>query len=131
MPNICGIAMCDNSLKHDIWESEKPTQQYSATWKGTSTSWQSMLNSQNDNEPLTEGCKVEDLDDSLLTYTANLIIELQFENVLYQKNWYLKTYFILWESENIWEKLLSTKNKFCLDVFHAEQPTADLKCSEL
>ena len=37
------------------------------------------------NESLAEGCKVEELDDSLVTYTANVKFELLHDDEVYQK----------------------------------------------
>ena len=76
------------------------------------------------NELFAEGCIVEELNDSLVTYTANLKFELQRDDGV--KNVLIGSSISL-ESENIWEKSISKPNKFCLDLFHAQQPTTDAK----
>ena len=60
------------------------------------------------NKSFAEGCKVKELDDSLVTYTANLKFELKRDNEVYEKNVNIgDQIFILLESENIRENSLS------------------------
>ena len=78
------------------------------------------------------GSEIDESDDLLLNDGANLKFELQSDNEVYQKNVDIREQIsILLESENIREKSLSTKNKFCLDLFRAQKPTIDVENSEL
>ena len=68
----------------------------------------------------------------LLNDGANLKFELQRDDEVHQKNVDIgEQISILLKSENIREKSLSKRNKFCLDLFHAQQPTTDVKNSEV
>ena len=68
----------------------------------------------------------------LENYSENLKFELHRDNKVYQKNVSIgeKISFLL-RSENIPEKSLSRQNKFCLDLFRAQQPTTDVDTAEL
>ena len=79
-------------------------------------------NKRHNNELLVEGFKVKEQDDSLMPCNANLKSVLQRDDEVYQKNVDMgEQISILLENENIREKSLSKQNKFCLDLFHAQQ----------
>ena len=79
------------------------------------------------NELQAEGCKVEELNNLLVTYTANLNFELQHDSEMYQKNVNIgEQISILLESENIWKKSLSKQNNFYLDLFRARKSTTSI-----
>ena len=63
---------------------------------------------------------------------ANIKLELHRDNEVYQKNVEIgRQISILLKSDNIPEKSLSRQNKFCLDLFRAQQPTTDVDTAEL
>ena len=79
-----------------------------------------------------EGFRVEVADELLETCDVNLKLELHRDNEVYQKNVEIgRQISILLKSDNIPEKSLSRQNKFCLDLFRAQQPTTDVDTAEL
>ena len=84
------------------------------------------------NELQAEGCKVEELNNLLVTYTANLNFELQHDSEMYQKNVkFGEQISILLKSDNIPEKSLSKQNMLCLDLFRAQKPAIDVDNTNL
>ena len=66
----------------------------------------------------------------------NMNVRLKFElvlgNEMYKKNVEIgKQISMILKSKNIPEKSLSKQNKFCLDLFRAQQPTTDVDTAEL
>ena len=116
--NICGKVICDDNLKRHM--NSKHNKLSSTMWyREKGQQCRNLLDdSKHNNESIAEGCKVEVLNDSEVSYTANLKLEVQLHDEVYQKNVDIgEQISILLESENIREKSLSKQNKFCLDLF--------------
>ena len=91
-----------------------------------------VIENQHNDEVKAKDSEIEELDHTPLHDGANLKLELQRDDEVYQKNVDIgEQISILLESENIREKSLSKQNKFCLDLFRAQRPTTDVKNAEL
>ena len=117
MCNICRKVMRDNNLKlHMNSKHNKLSNTMQYREKGQLHS-NVLVEFQHNNEPLGEGCKVQELDDLEVTYTEDIEFELQRDNEVYQKNVDIgEQISISLECENIREKSLSRQIKFCLDL---------------
>ena len=128
MCNVCGKVMRDDNLKRHLSLKHGNTKNSVKCKEERQQPSNLLIGSQHYSKVQAEGSEIDKSDDFLLNDGANLKFELQRDDEVYQKNVNIgEQISILLESENIREKSLSKRNKFCSDIFCAQQPTTDVK----
>ena len=128
MCNICGKVMRDDNLKRHI---RSRNGEINGIISSIDNQCGQLKQNGEDFVNDGEGFKVEVADELLETCDVNLKLELHRDNEVYQKNVEIgRQISILLKSDNIPEKSLSRQNKFCLDLFRAQQPTTDVNTAE-
>ena len=132
MCNVCGKVMRDDHLKRHI---DAKHSNVGSDLHHTEIQQQNnnpMITDQHDYRVKEASAKREELDNLPDGNGVNIKLELHRDNEVYQKNVKIgKQISTLLKSDNIPEKSLSRQNKFCLDLFRAQQPTTDVDKAEL
>ena len=131
MCNICGKVMRDDNLKRHISLKHEEMNKNMLSMNIEHKLQEEAINL----KYKADRCETKEPDlqfEDNENMNERLEVELVLGNEMYKKNVEIgKQISMILKSKNIPEKSLSKQNKFCLDLFRAQQPTTDVDTAEL